>query len=293
MSVPDVPRMAIATCSAVPDLDEDGPLLRELLRTAGVAATVAVWDDPTVDWDAFDVVLVRSTWDYPLRRAQFLAWAASCARTANPLDVLVWNTDKRYLEDLAGAGVPTVPTVFVAPGEALRPPADGPGDHVVKPAVSGSAADTGRFGDLSAADAVALVAELHRQGRTVMVQPYLDGIDTAGETSLVYLGSEYSHAMLRRPLLGRAGRRDAVVVADVLETVRQVEPTSEQRALAEAALDAVPGGRERLSYARVDVIPGPTGPVLLELEATDCYLFLSHAEPCARRRLVDSALHGW
>ena len=123
-----------------------------------------------------------------------------------------------------------------------------------------------------------------------MVQPYLPGIEQLGETSLVFLGDRFSHAMRRQPLLGATGEREAVVVADVLPSVVQVQPTPEQHALAEAALDAVPGGRQQLGYARVDLIPGPDGPVLLELEATDCYLFLDVADDSARRRLAAAAL---
>jgi glutathione synthase/RimK-type ligase-like ATP-grasp enzyme len=123
-----------------------------------------------------------------------------------------------------------------------------------------------------------------------MVQPYLPRIDTEGETSLVFLGGRFPHAVRREPLLGGNGVRGAVVVADVLATVRAVEPTDAQLSVAERTLDAVPGGRERLGYARVDIIPGPDGPVLLELEATDCFLFLSFASAAARARMVEHVL---
>ena len=282
------PRIGVATCAAAPDLDEDGPLLLAALREAGADPVPAVWDDPDVDWAAFDGVLVRSTWDYPFRRDAFLAWASGCRRTANPAAVLAWNTDKRYLHDLARAGVPTVPTVFAGPGEEL-PDLDG-GDVVVKPAVSGSAADTGRFRGTADPGARELTAALHAQGRTVMLQPYLAGIDTAGETSLVFLGGVFSHAVRREPLLGDRGVRRAVVVADVLGTVRHVDPDDAQLAVARAALDAAPGGRAALSYARVDLIPGDDGPVLLELEVTDCFLFLASATPSARARMAGHVL---
>jgi glutathione synthase/RimK-type ligase-like ATP-grasp enzyme len=278
------PLIGIATCAAVPDLDEDGPLLLAALSAAGARAQPVVWDDDTVDWAAFDALLVRSTWDYPLRRDEFLRWARGCPRTANPVDVLIWNTDKRYLDDLAAAGVPTVPTVLVPPGATWTAPG---GDHVVKPTVSGSAADTGRFSDPDDPAAAALVARLHAQGRTAMIQPYLTGIEQEGETSVVFLGGVLSHAVRRAPLLTATGVRDAVGVADVMEGLRPVVVTERQRAVAEAALAAVPGGPGRLSYARVDLIPGPAGPVVLELEATDCYLFLSEAPAAGRRRLAE------
>ena len=277
-------RVGVATCAAAPLLDEDGPQLLAALVRAGADCRPVVWDDPEVDWASFRGVLVRSVWDYPSRLDAFLAWVVGRRRTANPAEVLVWNTDKHYLDDLSRVQVPTVPTVFLPPGEPLTAT---DGDYVVKPAVSGSAADTGRFhrpGDRLATD---LVARIHAQGRTVMVQPYLAGIETGGETSLVFLGGEYSHAVRREPLLRDMGERRPVVVADVLSTVRQVEPTQAQLEVAGRALAAVPGGEHRLSCARVDLIPGPDGPVLLELEATDCFLFLSYATAAAVQRFAE------
>ncbi|WP_138758505.1 ATP-grasp domain-containing protein [Modestobacter altitudinis] len=278
------PRIGVATCAAAPQLDEDGPLLLAALADVGVRARPVVWDDPRVDWAAFDAVLVRSTWDYPLRREEFLAWTARCPAMVNPREVLAWNTDKHYLDDLARAGVPTIPTVFVPPDHSWTAPE---GDYVVKPTVSGSAADTGRFRRPDDPGALALVARLHAQGRTAMVQPYLPGIERDGETSVVFLGGVLSHAVRREPLLTVDGVRAAVVVADVLGSVREVRVTDAQRAVAEAALAAVPGGRQQLGYARVDLVPGPTGPVVLEVEATDCFLFLASASAEGRRRLAE------
>jgi glutathione synthase/RimK-type ligase-like ATP-grasp enzyme len=284
------PHIGVATCALAPDLDEDGPLLLSSLAAAGADVRVGLWDADDVAWSSLDSVLIRSTWDYPLRRDAFLEWTRRCRQTANPRDVVAWNTDKRYLDDLAAAGVPTVPTVFVDPGCPVPSAATAWTDHVVKPAVSGSAADTGRFGDLDDPGAVALMAELHRQNRTVMVQPYLDGIDVDGEISLVFLGAQYSHAVRRAPLLLDLGVRTSVVVADVLNTVEPARPSEAEFAVAAAALAAVPGGGEGLTYARVDLIPGPDGPLLLELEATDCFLFLAYASVESRHRLSEHLL---
>ncbi len=271
----------------MPDLDEDGAVLLAALSAAGADPRPAVWDDGAVDRAAFDGVLVRSTWDHPLRRDDFLAWTRTCRRIVDPPYALVWNTDERYLDDLGRAGVPVVSSRLVPPGARLAAPA---GDYVVKPTVSGSAADTGRFADPDDPAAAALVARLHAQGRTAMVQPYLPGIEVEGETSVVFLAGECALAVRRDPLLTEHGVRGAVVVADVLRTIREVELTEAQRQVAESALDAVPGGRHRLSYARVDLVPGPAGPVVLELEATDCFLFLTRASADARSRFADHVL---
>jgi hypothetical protein len=73
------PHIGVATCALAPGLDEDGPLLMDALESAGADASVVLWDDDAVDWTSFDAVLVRSTWDYPLRRREFLAWASAAA----------------------------------------------------------------------------------------------------------------------------------------------------------------------------------------------------------------------
>ena len=102
--------VALVTCAEVPDLDPDDRLLLHPLAGQGIQVTAAVWDDPAVDWASFDLVVLRSTWDYAARRDEFVAWAAAVPRLANPADVVAWNTDKRYLRELAVAGVPVVPT---------------------------------------------------------------------------------------------------------------------------------------------------------------------------------------
>jgi hypothetical protein len=270
-------RVALATSSRWPELFQDDRPLPPALAALGVDAVPAVWDDPAVDWDAFDLVVVRSTWDYVPRREQFLAWARAVPRLANPAEVVAWNTDKRYLRDLTAAGVPVVPTQWVSPGDAYDPPA---GEHVVKPIVSAGARDTARHTD--AAGSRAHVARLLADGRAVMVQPYQSAIETSGETSVVHLGGRYSHAACKAPVLVP----DLHDPDEVQITGR--EPSEAERALAEAAVAAVPGGP--LLFARVDMVPGPDGsPVVMELELTEPCLFLGTA-PGSAERLAQAVL---
>jgi len=114
-------RVALVTCAAMNGLDPDDELTVAPLKERGVQVEAAVWDDPDVDWAAYDLAVVRSTWDYYPRREEFLAWARRVPRLANPAAVLEWNTDKRYLRGLAAAGVATAPTTWVEPGAAWTP----------------------------------------------------------------------------------------------------------------------------------------------------------------------------
>ena len=255
----------------MPDLFEDDAPLLPALAARGVDAVPAVWDDPSLDWASFDLVVVRSTWDYVPRRDEFVAWARSVPRLANPADVVAWNTDKRYLRELAAAGVPVVPTTWLEPGDAYSPPT---GQHVVKPAVSAGARDTARYA--AGEDSSAHVSRLLAAGRPVMVQPYVEAIDTEGETAVLYLGGRYSHAARKAPVLV-PGLDDP----DEVEITPR-EPSDAERALAEQALAAVPGGP--LLYARVDCVPGPDGsPVVIEVELTEPCLFLETADGAAER----------
>ena len=183
------PLCALATCARLPEGSDDARMLTAALTGLGVAADIAVWDDPDVAWSRYDLVVVRSTWDYTDRRDEFLAWAESLPRVLNPADVLRWNTDKRYLRDLEAADVPVVPTRWDPDGI----PADWP-EYVLKPSVSSGSRDTARWGPGEEDAARAHLRALRDAGRTVMLQPYLEAVDTAGETALVFLGGEYSHA---------------------------------------------------------------------------------------------------
>src|ERR1044072_611569 len=140
-------RVALVPAARPRDLDEDMPLLLRALAARGIAAEAVVWDDAAVEWAAFDTVVVRSTWDYFVRREEFLAWAERVAAVTalhNPVPVLRWNSDKRYLLDLERWGVPIVPTTFVEPGAAAELP-DDPVDLLVKPVVCAGSNDTARY----------------------------------------------------------------------------------------------------------------------------------------------------
>ncbi|MFC0526909.1 ATP-grasp domain-containing protein [Phytohabitans kaempferiae] len=280
-------RVALVTCGQITALDPDDRLVIPELSRRGITAAPVVWDAPDVDWAAFDLAVLRSVWDYPPRRDEFLAWAAKVPRLANPADVITWNTDKRYLRDLALAGVPVVPTTWVEPGSAWRRPPGG--DVVIKPAVGAGSLDSGRY-DLGRAEhrdlATAHVARLLAAGRRVMVQPYLAAVDTYGETALTFLatGGElvFSHAIRKNAML--TGPHERVDGLYKEESVRPRRPIDAELDIARQALAAVPGGAERLVYARVDLIPGPDDlPVLVELELTEPSLFLGTADSAPER----------
>jgi hypothetical protein len=268
----------LATCAALPDGDEDAGLLTAALARRGLDACWVSWTDESVDWSAAPVVL-RSTWDYTLRRSDFLDWVASVPWVLNPAAVVRWNSDKVYLQDLHEAGVPITPTAAVRPGEPLELPTEG--EFVVKPSVGAGSRGAGRFTPDRADAAREHASALHRAGRTVLVQPYLDGVDDAGETALVHLDGVFSHAIRKGPMLADA----AVYPIDetrglfVEENISAREPSSAELAVGAAALAHLADRfGDRPLYARVDLLPSPEGPVVVELELTEPSLFLQYGD---------------
>jgi hypothetical protein len=281
-------RVAFATCTALPDIYLDDQPLADALTAHGVTVDAAVWDDPGVDWAGYDLVVLRSPWDYPARRADFVAWASGVPRLANPADIVAWNTDKTYLRELAAAGVPVVQTVWLPPGSSWTPPDHG--EYVVKPSISVGSRDTGRY-DLAdpaqRAQALGHATRLTGAGRTAMVQPYLTAVDTAGETAVLCTPDatgqlRYSHGIRKGPMLDGPDSGPVGVYKE--ENITPRTPAPAELAAAQRVLAAVPGGPDRLLYARVDLIPGPAGePLLIELELTEPSLFLLHADGAAER----------
>jgi hypothetical protein len=262
------PRLAYTTCSRLPEGDEDAPAVFAALAARGVAASIEVWDDASVDWSTYDLVVVRSTWDWWDRRDDFVRWARSVPRLANPAPMIEWSTDKRYLADLPH-GVPTAFWEAGAPAPGL-PPAQ---RWIVKPTVS-----AGAYLTFATSDPAAAVEEIHAAGKTAMVQPYLDGIDERGETAVIYFGGEYSHTVRKAPVLTSPRGEDGKYPVDQLAPRT---PTAAERRVADEVLAASPGG---WTYARVDLVPGPDGePLLLELEVAEPALFLAYDEGAVDR----------
>ncbi|MEV0397053.1 ATP-grasp domain-containing protein [Polymorphospora rubra] len=279
-------RVAFVTCAELPDLDPDDRPAYDALVRRGVVVDMVSWD-ADVDWAGYDLAVLRSPWDYVPRRAEFVAWAATVPRLANPADVVVWNTDKRYLRELAAGGVPVVPTTWLEPADTWSPPTTG--EYVVKPAVSAGSRDTGRYLLDDAGHrrlAAAHAARLGAAGRLTMVQPYLSAVDTAGEAALVFLGGPggltFSHSIRKGAMLTGPDLGGEELYKE--ENISARTATTAELAVAARVLDLVPGGPDRLLYARVDLIPDADGsPLLVELELTEPSLFFPYADGAAER----------
>ncbi len=290
------PHILLATATDAWDLDDDAQPLLAALDKAHILGTPAVWSDESVDWSAADAVVIRSTWDYATRRPEFLSWVervAAGTTLLNSADMILWNTNKRYLGELA-EHLPVVDT-FYAEGDAqesLRlaisraldsPQAQGSptgaGEFVVKPTVSAGSRSTGRFSASDVKPASELAANIAASGREVMIQPYLPSVDTNSETGLVYFNGQFSHAFEKGAILHlhEVGSDHAEHGLFALERIGPRIPRSDQLEVAQSLIDHVSSRfSEAPLYARVDLLDSIEGaPLILELEMTEPSWFLA------------------
>ncbi len=285
-----MPRIALITAKAARSLDDDLAPLVGALRACGTDVSIVDWDDDAIDWSAFDCAVLRSTWDYAERADEFLGWcvrAAEATRLINPLAVVRWNIDKRYLADLEKAGVGIVPTEFVdaqvdatAALERIKTQASD-GEFVIKPAIGAGSRETARYAQDEARPAMAHARRLLAQRRSILVQPYLRSIDLEGETALIYFDGTFSHAIRKGPLLKSGAAPTHELFAR--ETIEPRTPGTDEFALGEAALAALPFDRAPV-YARVDLVRDAQRiPRVLEVELIEPSLFFNFAERSAQR----------
>ena len=279
-------RIAFATHAKLSGLTPSDQLAADQLARRGAKVTPLAWS-ATADWRQFDAVVIRATWDYYTRAEQFLDWLRSLQHQGvqlwNPAPLAAWNMYKGYLRELERAGILVVPTEWVA---ETRHPASldgvvrqrGWADVVVKPAISADAHRTWRTSGPVTGEDEARFRELTAAGE-VMVQPLLETLAAEGEWSFVFLGGEFSHAVLKRPASG-----DFRVQSKLGGTASRGDAPAEWVKQARAVLEAVQGP---WLYARVDgcVVEGHF--VLVELEMLEPDLFLN-LDPEAPARFAEA-----
>ncbi len=287
-------RLALATCARLPQLDEDSHFLWQALvlqlAAAGIVAEPVVWNDPTVDWARYAAVWLRSPWDYTLQRGDFMAWIEHLKKEGvalwNAPEVLRWNTDKRYLNDLSNADFPALLTVWLEEEADCNTPLEfDVFDVIVKPIVgaSGKGMARGNWQNDNFRDTIKSRLQNPLAGGLasgLMVQPYCPAIETEGEISVVYWARNISHATQKKPAQGEfrihpeyGGRMEGLPLKEPWMQP-MLEQTQAMVAWCEERFDT------KLLYARADYIKGPNGQWCLnELELTEPCLYAHYASP--------------
>ncbi|MGI9535613.1 MAG: ATP-grasp domain-containing protein [Desulfocapsaceae bacterium] len=265
------PKCAFLTLEDRADFCIYDHLLFEPLEKLGWSVEEVPWNHPNIDWERFDAVVIRSTWDYQNAPGEFLSTLAeieSVTSLYNPVDICRWNLNKRYLLDLQTKGVQIVPTHWLkrlkqrsiesifqnSTAERL----------VAKPLVGANADDTFVLESKDSAswnEAICAFSD-----REAMVQPFIDSIEVEGEYSLFYFGGHYSHAIVKRPADG-----DFRVQEEHGGIIRPVNPAEDLVHSGNQAIEAI---EKTLLYARVDLVRLKSGqPALIEMELIEPSLY--------------------
>lgn len=273
--------IALLSCEKFPNLIPADQLLIPELAKYMVHATSAIWDDKSVNWNNFDYLIFRNTWDYCEKEAEFNNWLDHIEKlgikTLNPLEVIKQNKHKFYLQDLEKNGIPIIPTVFIDKTDSLDLSAKMPNHWrkaVIKPAFSGGSYLTEVF---EAGD----IQKINAQYKTIaskkelLLQQFMPEIQTLGETSFIFFNKKFSHCVNKKPVDGdfrvqvQFGGKYTLIHpdAELIETVQQIVNTFP----------------DPLLYVRVDGIVIDNRLTLMEIECIEPDLYFNLSEGSLQR----------
>ena len=281
--------------------DTDREFHDEAFAQAGATLDHCVWWDAAIPWGDYELIVIRSPWDYVERLSEFRHWLHaldSLGTLRNPAPVVEWNLDKSYLLELAARGIPITPTEMAWNAvEARRALRSIDGEVVVKPVISAGSRQTGRFAHDDPL-APSLAERILAQGTPVMIQPCVSSVTTSGETSAIVFNGSISHAVRKGPILAPGGVFLGGAYAE------DITPTSLTVPQQKVVLDTVAvlkelaserfGLENPLLYARVDLVTLDDGTeAVLEVELAEPSLFLSTDPESAGRFLgaVEEHVH--
>jgi glutathione synthase/RimK-type ligase-like ATP-grasp enzyme len=260
-----------------PTVENEDDTLLKFLESKGLRIEKAIWNDPAVDWENYDLAILKSPWDYFDLIEDFYGWLAKLksknVKLLNPTDIVKWNADKHYLLDIEKAGLKVTPSIFFTKGDEINLQ-----DYfaqlkaqklIIKPAVSGGSKNTFKVTPANAGEISEKINSLLKI-EDFIVQPFLTEIEENGEWSFIFFGGKFSHALLKKAKAG-----DFRVQHSFGGTIHKQQPA--QHLLASATKYVVQFAKDCL-YARVDGAVVDNEFMLMELELIEPFLFLDTEE---------------
>lgn len=271
-----MPSIGIVTCLNIPEPDVDEAITVDAFRESGWKVSTPAWDDETVDWSKFDLLLPRSTWNYPEYPDDFKHWIKSVAgKIHNPAPALLANLDKSYLFELQAVGIPVVPTALFESNDLSFYFQNWKTDRIViKPSIGAGSFLTQVISTGQESEALELADEIKSGGARVLVQPFMTAVTEGGERSLIWIDGEFTHRIIKQPRF--AGEDESVSEAS--------DPSDDEIKAANHALSKI---SERLLYARVDLFLQDGELLVNELELIEPSLFFTQ-KPSALEKLVSA-----
>lgn len=269
-------KVGLFTCQQYAKLAIDEQHLIKPFKAAGIELIPVIWDEP-INYEAFDLFLFRSAWDYHEKTVAFETWLEKLKTVTtpiyNPINIIQQNYDKQYLKDLQHKGFYIIPTLFfdnVANINLAQIMAAQQWDKgVIKPVISMSAYHTYSFDQDSCHDLQGQLRNYYGDTK-VMVQQFAQEITIEGEWSLVFFDKQYCMTALKTPKKG-----EFRVQSELGGTITYTEPPAPIIAAAKAILDSY---EEEILYARMDGIIHNGHFQLMEAELIDPELYFRSGE---------------
>jgi hypothetical protein len=255
--------VALVTYKASPNLTASDELLVKPLENEGIQVIAVPWDDPTVDWNKFDAIVLRSCWNYHVNYDKFILWLTHLkhiqANVFNPVNLMLWNSKKTYLQDLQKSGIPIIPTIYHQKNIQTIHSYTGWNDIIAKPLIGIRSNGVYRFKNPNSPWTQIRFKWLTKK-TDYLIQPFMTEFQTDGEYSFIFIGRIFSHAVRKT------------------QHISLVKPSQIHIRQARQALKAV--GNDTL-YARVDGIFRNNTFILLELELIEPILYFDLYPPAA------------
>jgi hypothetical protein len=271
--------IALVSCTNLPGWEVDDKPLIDALQKLGATVQCPAWTD-AIDWNQFDISVIRTTWDYHARKIEFVHWCKTVPRLFNNAEIVEWNTHKSYLRELEQQRVAIAPTVWIDENEKVDVQEVlqqlGATRGFIKPQVGACASDTLRFNHNEYEVAQQFInSNLHQD---MMVQPYLESVETEGELTAIFIDSEYTHGVQKIPVKGDYRVQDDFGASDMPYSF-----TEEEIQMMKQTILAVPN-HDDLLYARFDYLRDNSGTLVLnELELVEPSLFFRHCPESAEK----------
>ena len=248
-------------------------LVYNYLTEKSLQITFEIWDNPEVKWHSYDILLVKSPWDYFDKIDAFYAWLkfiqAAKIPMLNPADVILWNADKLYLKDVEKAGINIVPTIWLDKGNAFDATsvfAALESDRIIfKPRISGGAKNTWLLNLNLDHQKIGEINTLLKS-EDYMAQPFLEEVATKGEWSFIFFNGKFSHCVLKTAKAGDF--RVQHFLGGAIHTMQAPDH------LLQKAQEIADKFTSKCMYARVDGVEVDGELLLMELELTEPFLFL-------------------
>ncbi len=280
-------KLGLLTCQRLENLTEADQKIQSMLIAKGIQTDALVWDDATIDWKKYDLLIFRSTWDYYEKEDAFMLWLDYIAKlnipTLNTIDTVKQNIHKFYLRDLEGKGVKIIPTIFIDKGSAFSLKELQPlewAKAVIKPAFSAGSYLT----EIVTPDNIVALNERYKAiglEKDLLFQKFMPEIQSLGETSLLFFNRKFSHAVCKLPKVG-----DFRVQSQYGGNYSPAEVSDNIMSQVMKIVNIVKGD---LLFARVDGIIIEEEFYLMEIELIEPDLYLEH-HPEASEKFVNAIL---